>query len=151
MPDTIPTCPPPRPRDITAMAPTCGPETRRPGTFAANCLLARRMAERGVRFIQLYHRGWDQHYNLPSDLRLQCRDVDRPAAALVRDLKQRGLLDETLIVWGGADRIIAPAYAQEFASRIACARIEMIEKAGHLPQLEQPEAVARAVLGFLGG
>ena len=76
-------------------------EAREPGTFARHCLLARRMAERGVRFIQLYHRGWDQHYNLPSDLRLQCRDVDRPAAALIRDLKQRGLLDETLVVWGG--------------------------------------------------
>lgn len=78
-----------------------GSESRRPGTFAANCLLARRMAERGVRFIQLYHQGWDQHYNLPSDLRLQCRDVDQPAAALIQDLKQRGLLDETLVVWGG--------------------------------------------------
>ena len=78
-----------------------GPECREPGTFARHCLLARRMAERGVRFIQLYHRGWDQHYNLPSDLRLQCRDVDQPAAALIRDLKQRGLLDDTLVVWGG--------------------------------------------------
>ena len=78
-----------------------GGEARETGTFARHCLLARRMAERGVRFIQLYHRGWDQHYNLPSDLRLQCRDVDRPAAALMRDLKQRGLLDETLVVWGG--------------------------------------------------
>ncbi|MEJ7593544.1 MAG: DUF1501 domain-containing protein [Planctomycetaceae bacterium] len=78
-----------------------GREAREPGTFARHCLLARRMAERGVRFIQLYHRGWDQHYNLPSDLRLQCRDVDRPAAALIRDLKQRGLFDETLVVWGG--------------------------------------------------
>jgi uncharacterized protein (DUF1501 family) len=78
-----------------------GPQSRQRGTFAANCLLARRMAERGVRFIQLYHRGWDQHYNLPSDLRLQCGDVDQPAAALVRDLKQRGLLEETLVVWGG--------------------------------------------------
>lgn len=78
-----------------------GAEAREPGTFARHCLLARRMAERGVRFIQLYHRGWDQHYNLPSDLRLQCRDVDRPASALMRDLKQRGLLDETLVVWGG--------------------------------------------------
>jgi len=78
-----------------------GPGASQPGTFAANCLLARRMAERGVRFIQLYHRGWDQHYNLPSDLRLQCRDVDQPAAALLEDLKQRGLLDETLVVWGG--------------------------------------------------
>ncbi|MCO6455514.1 MAG: DUF1501 domain-containing protein [Pirellulaceae bacterium] len=78
-----------------------GPAARQPGTFAANCLLARRMAERGVRFIQLYHRGWDQHYNLPSDLRLQCGDVDQPCAALIRDLRQRGLLDDTLIVWGG--------------------------------------------------
>lgn len=78
-----------------------GPQAGQPGTFAANCLLARRMAERGVRFIQLYHRGWDQHYNLPSDLRLQCRDVDQPVAALIRDLKQRGMLDETLVVWGG--------------------------------------------------
>ena len=78
-----------------------GSQSTQPGTFAANCLLARRIAERGVRFIQLYHRGWDQHYNLPSDLRLQCRDVDQPAAALLQDLKQRGLLDETLVVWGG--------------------------------------------------
>jgi hypothetical protein len=72
-----------------------------PGTFATNCLLARRLVERGVRFVQLYHRGWDQHYNLPGDLRLQCGDVDQPCAALIRDLKQRGLLDETLIIWGG--------------------------------------------------
>jgi hypothetical protein len=78
-----------------------GDDARRPGSFAANCLLARRMAQRGVRFIQLYHRGWDQHYNLPSDLRLQCRDVDQPCAALITDLKQRGLLDDTLVVWGG--------------------------------------------------
>jgi len=78
-----------------------GPEVNEPGTFARHCLLARRMAERGVRFIQLYHRGWDQPYNLPSDLRLQCRDVDQPAAALIRDLKQRGLLEDTLVVWGG--------------------------------------------------
>ncbi|MFZ2279866.1 MAG: DUF1501 domain-containing protein [Prosthecobacter sp.] len=78
-----------------------GPQSRAPGSFAANCLLARRMAESGVRFIQLYHRGWDQHYNLPSDLRLQCGDIDQPCAALISDLKQRGLLDDTLIVWGG--------------------------------------------------
>jgi hypothetical protein len=77
-----------------------GPAAKQPGTFAANCLLARRMAESGVRFIQLYHRGWDQHYNLPSDIRLQCGDVDRPCAALLRDLKQRGLLDDTLVIWG---------------------------------------------------
>ena len=78
-----------------------GPQSRVPGSFAANCLLARRMAESGVRFNQLYHRGWDQHYNLPSDLRLQCGDIDQPCAALISDLKQRGLLDDTLIVWGG--------------------------------------------------
>ncbi len=78
-----------------------GADSRTPGTFAANCLLARRLAESGVRFIQLYHRGWDQHYNLPGDLRLQCQDVDQPCAALLQDLKQRGLLDDTLIFWGG--------------------------------------------------
>ncbi len=78
-----------------------GEESRKPGTYAANCLLARRMAERGVRFIQLYHRGWDQHYNLPSDIRLQCGDIDQPTSALISDLKQRGMLDDTLIVWGG--------------------------------------------------
>lgn len=78
-----------------------GDDARQPGTFAANCVMARRLAERDVRFIQLYHRGWDQHYNLPSDIRLQCRDVDQACAALVRDLKQRGLFEDTLIVWGG--------------------------------------------------
>jgi hypothetical protein len=78
-----------------------GPDSRRPGTFAANCLLARRLAERGVRFVQLFHRGWDQHTNLPRQIAGQCRDTDQPAAALVRDLKQRGLLDDTLVVWGG--------------------------------------------------
>ncbi len=71
------------------------------GGFARNCLLARRMVERGVRFVQLMHRGWDQHGDLPRQIRGQCRDVDQPAAALVHDLKQRGLLDETLVVWGG--------------------------------------------------
>lgn len=78
-----------------------GEEARKPGTYAANCLLARRLAERGVRFIQLYHRGWDQHGDLPRDLSLQCKDVDQPSAALVQDLKQRGMLDDTLIIWGG--------------------------------------------------
>src|SRR5436853_1752046 len=78
-----------------------GPDVTRPGTFAANCLLARRLAERGVRFIQLFHRGWDQHVNLPRQIAGQCRDVDQPAAALIQDLKQRGLLDDTLVVWGG--------------------------------------------------
>jgi hypothetical protein len=71
------------------------------GGFARNCLLARRMAERGVRFIQLLHRGWDQHGSLPSQIRGQCRDVDQPSAALLIDLKQRGLLDDTLVIWGG--------------------------------------------------
>ena len=71
------------------------------GGFARNCLLARRMVERGVRFVQLMHRGWDQHNNLPKQIRGQCHDVDRPSAALVQDLKQRGLLDETLVIWGG--------------------------------------------------
>ena len=78
-----------------------GPEARKPGTYAANCLLARRLAERGVRFIQLYHRGWDQHNDLPRDLALQCRGTDQPTAALIQDLKQRGLLDDTLVIWGG--------------------------------------------------
>ncbi len=78
-----------------------GPEVRRPGTYAANCLLARRLAERGVRFIQLFHRGWDQHTHLPTQIAGQCRDTDQASAALVRDLQQRGLLDETLVVWGG--------------------------------------------------
>jgi hypothetical protein len=78
-----------------------GPDSRKPGTYAANCLLARRLAERGVRFIQLFHRGWDQHGDLPKMIRLQCEDTDRASAALVRDLKRRGLLDDTLIVWGG--------------------------------------------------
>ena len=78
-----------------------GPESRKPGTYAANCLLARRLAERGVRFIQLYHRGWDQHSDLPAHIRTQCYDTDQPSAALVEELKERGLLDDTLVIWGG--------------------------------------------------
>ncbi len=78
-----------------------GPDVRKPGTYAYNCLMARRMAERGVRFIQLYHRGWDHHGSVVRDLPLQCQDVDRAQAALLKDLRQRGLLDETLVVWGG--------------------------------------------------
>jgi hypothetical protein len=78
-----------------------GPDSRKPGTYAANCILARRLAERGVRFIQLFHRGWDQHGSLPKQIRWQCEDTDQPTAALITDLKQRGLLDDTLIVWGG--------------------------------------------------
>jgi hypothetical protein len=78
-----------------------GPDSRKPGTYAANCILARRLAERGVRTIQLYHQGWDQHDNLPRLIAGQCRETDQPSAALVKDLKQRGLLDDTLVVWGG--------------------------------------------------
>ena len=78
-----------------------GPDSRKPGTFAANCLLARRMAERGVRFIQLFHRGWDQHNELPKQIQGQARDTDQASAALVQDLKERGLLQDTLVVWGG--------------------------------------------------
>lgn len=72
-----------------------------PGTYAANCLLARKLSESGVRFVQLYHQGWDQHGNLPNEMRGQAMDVDKPTAALITDLKQRGLLDETLVIWGG--------------------------------------------------
>jgi uncharacterized protein (DUF1501 family) len=78
-----------------------GPDSRRAGTYASHCLLARRMLERNVRFVQIYKRGWDQHNDLPRDLALQSRSVDQPSAALVTDLKQRGLLDDTLVIWGG--------------------------------------------------
>ena len=78
-----------------------GPDCLVPGTYAANCLLARKLSESGVRFIQLYHQGWDQHGNLPNEMRNQALDVDQASAALIKDLKQRGLLDETLVIWGG--------------------------------------------------
>jgi hypothetical protein len=78
-----------------------GPDARKPGTFAANCLLARRLSERGVRFVQLFHRGWDQHNFLPKQLPGQCLDTDQASAALIQDLSERGLLDDTLVVWGG--------------------------------------------------
>jgi hypothetical protein len=78
-----------------------GPDCLVPGTYAANCLLARKLTESGVRFVQLYHQGWDQHGNLPSEMALQAKDVDQASAALITDLKQRGLLDETLVIWGG--------------------------------------------------
>jgi len=78
-----------------------GAEALIPGTFAANCLQARRLAENGVRFIQLYHQGWDQHGNLPNEFSKQAMDVDQASAALVLDLKQRGMLDDTLVIWGG--------------------------------------------------
>ncbi len=78
-----------------------GPDSRKPGTFAANCLLARRLAERDVKFIQLYHQGWDHHGNLPRDIQRQCKETDQPTAALITDLKQRGMLEDTLVIWGG--------------------------------------------------
>lgn len=78
-----------------------GPEVNKPGSYARNCLLARRMAERNVRFVQLFHRGWDHHTNLPVHMRGQCRDVDQPTAALLKDLKMRGLLEDTLVVFAG--------------------------------------------------
>jgi arylsulfatase A-like enzyme len=78
-----------------------GEEARTPGSFAFNCLMARRLAERGVRFTQLYHSGWDHHFNLPAHLPQRCQETDRASAALITDLKQRGLLEDTIVVWGG--------------------------------------------------
>jgi arylsulfatase A-like enzyme len=78
-----------------------GPQVKEPGTFAHNCIMARRMIERGVRCVQLMHAGWDQHNSLTTELYTQCRDTDQPSAGLVLDLKQRGLLDDTLVIWGG--------------------------------------------------
>ena len=78
-----------------------GPDVKRPGTFAANCLLARRLCEKGVRFVQLFHMGWDHHGGLPNAIKGQCKDTDQPSAALLKDLEQRGLLEDTLVVWGG--------------------------------------------------
>jgi hypothetical protein len=78
-----------------------GADSRKPGTFAANCLMARRLAERGVRFIQLFHQGWDQHGGLPGGISKQCMETDQPSAALLIDLEQRGLLEDTLVIWGG--------------------------------------------------
>ena len=86
------------PEDIVKLY---GPDCLTPGTYAANCLLARKLSENGVRFVQLYHQGWDAHGNLPAEIKGQCLDVDRASAGLVTDLKQRGLLDETLVIWGG--------------------------------------------------
>lgn len=78
-----------------------GDDSKKPGTYAANCLMARRLAERGVKFIQLYHQGWDQHGSLPKKIATQCRETDQASAALITDLKQRGMLDDTLVIWGG--------------------------------------------------
>ena len=78
-----------------------GPESKTPGTFAANCLLARKLIEKDVKFVQLYHQGWDQHGDLPNAIKVQCKDTDQPTAGLITDLKQRGLLEDTLVIWGG--------------------------------------------------
>lgn len=88
-------------RETAATLEMYGPDVTKPGTFASSALMARRLVERGVRVVQILHRGWDQHGNLPGDLRLQCEDTDQPIGALLTDLKQKGLLDETLVVWGG--------------------------------------------------
>jgi hypothetical protein len=88
-------------KESAAVIESYGPDARKPGTYAYNCLLARRLAERGVRFIQLYHRDWDHHGGLPKGLPKLCRETDQPTAALIADLKQRGMLDDTLVVWGG--------------------------------------------------
>jgi hypothetical protein len=88
-------------REPEAVFERYGPDARKPGTFAANCILARRLAERGVRFIQLFHRGWDQHSKCPKQIAGQCRDTDQPTAALIQDLRERGLLEDTLVIWGG--------------------------------------------------
>jgi hypothetical protein len=88
-------------QESPAVLESYGPDVTTPGTFAANCLLARRLAERGVQFIQLYHQDWDHHGGLPGGLPSLCRETDQPAAALVKDLRQRGLLDDTLVIWGG--------------------------------------------------
>jgi arylsulfatase A-like enzyme len=78
-----------------------GPDVKRQGSYAYNCLMARRLVERGVRFVQLFHAGWDHHRNLTTQFKIQCQDTDAPSAALVKDLKQRGLLEDTLVIWGG--------------------------------------------------
>ena len=78
-----------------------GEEARKPGTYAFNCLMARRLAERDVRYIQLYHSGWDHHFNLPAHLPKRCKETDQASAALITDLKERGLLDDTIVIWGG--------------------------------------------------
>jgi hypothetical protein len=88
-------------KEPRAVLDSYGPDVYRPGSFARHCLLARRFLERGVRYVQLFHAGWDQHRNLPTQLKVQCVDTDQPSAALVRDLEARGLLDDTLVIWGG--------------------------------------------------
>ena len=102
-----------------------GPDVQRRGSFAWNCLMARRMAERGVRFVHLMHAGWDQHSNLATQLAVQCRDTDQPSAALVKDLKERGMLDDTLVIWGGEfgrtvfvqGDVTAPRYGRDHHGR----------------------------------
>ena len=106
-----------------------GAEPGKP-SFANNCLLARRLLERGVRFVQLFHEAWDQHDNLKKDLKKNCADTDRPSAALVRDLKQRGLLDDTIVLWGG-----------EFG------RTPMVEGGGNVGRDHHPNAFSMWLAG----
>ena len=120
------------------------------GSFASNCLLARRLAERGVRFIQLYHRDWDHHNDLVKFIRGNASSVDRATAALIGDLKQRGMLDETLIIWGGKDKLIPPDTAEMFHQDIPGSWVAMFDHLGHVPQEEAPAQTLTAVKQFLG-
>ena len=88
-------------KEPSAILEMYGPDVHKPGSYARNCLMARRLVERGVRFVQLFHVGWDTHQNLMREISMQCEDTDRASAALVKDLKQRGMLDDTLVVWAG--------------------------------------------------
>jgi len=88
-------------QESAAVLQAYGPDVKRQGSYAHNCLMARRLAERGVRFIQLFHQGWDQHNALPNQIRKQCKDTDQATAALLKDLKSRGMLEDTLVIWGG--------------------------------------------------
>src|ERR1700722_6675814 len=88
-------------KEPLAVLESYGPDVKKQGSFAYNCLMARRLIERGTRFVQLLHAGWDQHRNLNTQLKVQCTDTDGPSAALVKDLKRLGLLDDTLVIWGG--------------------------------------------------
>ena len=124
-----------------------GADARKPGTFAANCLLARRLAERGVRFIQLFHRGWDQHTGLPQGLARQCHDTDQPSAALIQDLKERGLLDDTLVVWGG--EFGRTVYCQgRLTETITDAYLHLLQRRRRLSQQSDRRARHRCAIGI---
>ena len=107
-----------------------GEDARKPGTFAANCLLARRLAEKGVRFIQLYHPGWDQHGGLPGGMKRQCKETDQASYALVQDLKQRGMLKDTLVIWGGEFEVLIIARENSMDLILAAIIIQGISPSG---------------------